>query len=131
MTDNVRKVFDLLGVEPNEKFIIEGLYGTFYFDQHLNINNEYDYPAGFGLQLFINGLYKIIKLPKEPKKKKLRDLTLEEWDKWRRKNCGNCNKCAFNKVNCNISYEKRSWVNNKDIYSDKFLDQEIEVEDDK
>ena len=81
--------------------------------------------------MFINGLYKIIKLPKEPKKKKLRDLTLEEWDKWQRKNCGNCNKCAFNKVNCNISYEKRSWVNNKDIYSDKFLDQEIEVEDDK
>lgn len=66
---------------------------------------------------------------KIPKKKKLRDLTLEEWDKWQRKNCGNCNKCAFNKVNCNISYEKRSWVNNKDIYSDKFLDQEIEVEE--
>ena len=131
MTDNVRKIFDMLGVEPNEKFIIEGLYGTFYFDQHLNINNEYDYPTGFGLQLFINGFYKIIKLSKEPKKKKLRDLTLEEWDKWQRKNCGNCNKCAFNKVNCNISYEKRSWVNNKDIYSDKFLDQEIEVEDDK
>ena len=131
MADNVRKVFDLLGVEPNEKFIIEGLYGTFYFDKHLNINNEYGYPTGFGLQLFINGLYKIIKLPKESKKKKLRDLTLEEWDKWQHKNCGNCNKCAFNKVNCNISYEKRSWVNNKDIYSDKFLDQEIEVEDDK
>ena len=127
MTDNVRKVFDILGVEPNEKFIIEGLYGTFYFDQHLNINNEYDYPTGFGLQLFINGLYKIVKLPK---KKKLRDLTLEEWDKWQRKNCGNCNKCAFNKVNCNISYEKRSWVNNKELYSDKFLDQEIWVEDD-
>ena len=79
----------------------------------------------------IKGEYKIIKLPKEPKKKKLRDFTPEEWDKWQRKNCGNCNKCAFNKVNCNISYEKRSWVNNKDIYSDKFLDQEIEVEDDK
>ena len=128
MTDNVRKIFDILGVEPNEKFIIEGLYGTFYFDQHLNINNEYGYPTGFGLQLFINGLYKIIKLPK---KKKLRDLTTKEWDKWQDKYCGNCNKCAFNIVSCSCSYEKRSWVNNKDIYSDKFLDQEIEVEDDK
>ena len=128
MTDNVRKVFDLLGVEPNEKFIIDGLYGTFYFDQHLNINNEYDYPAGFGLQLFINGLYKIIKLPKEPKKKKLRDLTLEEWDKWKHKNCNKCDKCVFRYVDC---VTKNSWVNNKDIYSDKFLDQEIEVEDDK
>ena len=68
---------------------------------------------------------------KIPKKKKLRDLTLEEWDKWQRKNCiyDNCKKCVFNMVSCNSSYEKRSWVNNKDIYSDKFLDQEIEVEE--
>ena len=128
MTDNVRKVFDLLGVEPNEKFIIEGLYGTFYFDQHLNINNEYNYPTGFGLQAFINGLYKIIKLPKEPKKKKLRDITLEEWDKWKYKNSNKCDKCVFRYVDC---VTKNSWVNNKDLYSDKFLDQEIEVEDDK
>ena len=126
MNDNVRKIFDMLGVEPNEKFIIDGLYGTFYFGQHLNIKNEYSYPTGFGLQLFVNGLYKIIKLPK---KKKLRDLTPEEWDKWQRKNCGNCNKCAFNMVSCSCSYEKRNWVNNKDLYSDKFLDQEIGVED--
>ena len=128
MTDNVRKVFDLLGVEPNEKFIIEGLYGTFYFDQHLNINNEYDYPTGFGLQLFINGLYKIIKLPKEPKKKKLRDLTLEEWDTWKKKICNKCDKCIFINVDC---ITKNSWINHKDLYSDKFLDQELEVEDDK
>ena len=39
MNDNVRKIFDMLGVEPNEKFIIDGLYGTFYFYQHLIINN--------------------------------------------------------------------------------------------
>lgn len=129
MNDNVRKVFDILGVEPNEKFMIDGLYGTFYFDQHLNINNEYDYPTGFGLQLFINGTYKIFKLPKEPKKKKLRDLTPEEWDKWH-KNCGNCSKCIFNKVTCNSSYVNSSWVHHKDLYSDKFLDQEIEVKDD-
>ena len=129
MTYNVRKIFEILGVEPNEKFIIDGLYGTFYFDQHLNINNEYGYPTGFGLQSFINGTYKIFKLPKEPKKKKLRDLTPEEWDKWH-KNCGNCSKCIFNKVACNSSYVNSSWVHNKDLYSDKFLDQEIEVKDD-
>ena len=128
MTDNVRKVFDLLGVEPNEKFIIEGLYGTFYFDQHLNINNEYGYPTGFGLQLFINGLYKIVKLPKEPKKKKLRDLTEKEWFEWKDKNCNKCDKCVFRYVDC---VTKNSWINHKDLYSDKFLDQEIEVEDDK
>lgn len=62
------------------------------------------------------------------RKKKLRDLTPEEWDKWH-KNCGNCSKCIFNKVTCNSSYVKSSWVHNKDLYSDKFLDQEIEVEE--
>ena len=125
MTDNVRKIFDLLGVEPNEKFNIDGLYGTFYFDQHLNINNEYDCPAGFGLQSFINGLYKIIKLPK---KKKLRDLTEKELDKWVNKNCNNtpCDKCIFRNVYC--MSDNGCCIHNKDLYSDKFLDQEIEVE---
>ena len=129
MTDNVRKIFDLLGVEPNEKLITEGLYGTFYFDQHLNINNEYDYPAGFGLQLFINGLYKIIKLPKAPKKKKLRDLTKEEHSKWLEKNCKNniCDKCIFNNVVC--SNADCSWIYHKDLYSDAFLNKEIEAQD--
>ena len=136
MTDNVRKIFDILGVESNEEFKVEGL-GNLCIDSNLNLYIVLPAPTrnmkvNNKLILdIIKGEYKIIKLPKEPKKKKLRDLTLEEWDKWQRKNCGNCNKCAFNKVNCNISYEKRSWVNNKDIYSDKFLDQEIEVEDDK
>ena len=62
------------------------------------------------------------------KKKKLRDLTPEEWNKWREKICPptSCNKCIFNKVMC---YTEYCWVNNKDLYSDKFLDQEIEVEE--
>ena len=127
MTDNVRKIFEILGVEPNEKFIIDGLYGTFYFDQHLNINNEYGYPTGFGLQLFINGTYKIFKLPK---KKKLRDLTPEEWDKWK-EICSytSCSECIFRYVSCIRSDREECWIHHKDLYSDKFLDQEIEVED--
>ena len=126
MNDNVRKVFDILGVEPDEKFMIDGLYGTFYFDQHLNINNEYDYPTGFGLQLFINGLYKIVKLPK---KKKLRDLTAKEWDKWK-EICSytSCSECIFRYVSCIRSDREECWIHHKDLYSDKFLDQEIEVE---
>ena len=129
MNDNVRKIFDLLGVEPNEKFKITGYtYETFYITSGLSIIDNDGKKVEFLLQSLLNGMLKIIKLPK---KKKLRDLTLEEWNKWQLKNCGNCNKCVFNKVNCDISYEKLSWVNNKDIYSDKFLDQEIEVEDDK
>lgn len=62
-------------------------------------------------------------------KKKLRDLTLEEYEKWSDKNCslgGDCNKCIFNNVYCST---ERNWVNHKDIFSDKFLNQEIEVEE--
>ena len=127
MNDNVRKIFDLLGVEPNEKFKITGYtYETFYITSGLSIIDNDGKKVEFLLQSLLNGMLKIIKLPK---KKKLRDLTPEEWDKWQRKNCDNCNKCAFNIVSCDRSYENRSWVNNKDLYSDKFLEQEIEVED--
>ena len=78
-----------------------------------------------------NGADKIIKLPKEPKKKKLRDLTNDEYTKWKIKNCvsvnRNCTNCMFRNANC--SGTNLGWVNNKEVYSDTFLDQEIEVED--
>lgn len=60
--------------------------------------------------------------------KKLRDVTPEEYVEWCRKcKLADCRVCIFNKVNCNIG-SIRSWVENKDLYSDKFLDQTIEVE---
>lgn len=67
------------------------------------------------------------------KKIKLRDLTQEENVKWREKNCtfwGNgwgCNKCIFYNVMC-IANKQKDWIYHKDLYSDKFLDQEIEIE---
>lgn len=133
MTDNVRKIFDMLGVEPNEEFemllgdsakfsykckIDERLQGYYFYGEDWIFFDEL-------LKDLLNGSNTIIKLPK---KKKLRDLTPEEWDKWH-KNCGNCSKCIFNKVACNSSYVKSSWVHNKDLYSDKFLNQEIEVKE--
>lgn len=74
-----------------------------------------------------NDYYEIIS-----NKKKLRDLTEEEWDKWNDencKNCKNCSECIFKNIVCHKSWVETSWVNNKDLYSDKFLDQEIEVEE--
>ena len=61
------------------------------------------------------------------KKKKLRDITEEEWDKWRDKNCYECEKCIFRYIPCTKSSSNNSWCNNKDLYSDRFLNQEIEV----
>ena len=130
MKDNLRKVFDMLGVEPNEIFKVDGYDYKYYIDDNLEIYAIS--PNPYAIIKFTEIFMEIIKNPeriiKIPKKKKLRDLTPEEWDKWHRKNCGNCNKCIFNNVICEKSSENWSWVNNKDLYSDKFLDQEVEVE---
>lgn len=71
---------------------------------------------------------------KEKKKVKLRDLTEEQFKKYcksftRNNNYGNdCDKCVFHNVSCIYWYEN-CWIKHKDLYSDKFLNQEIEIED--
>lgn len=70
----------------------------------------------------------------EKKKVKLRDLTEEQFKKWVLKNCvnydGNCKGCPFQRVQCNSSPSANYWwIRNKDLYSDKFLDQEVEIEE--
>lgn len=61
---------------------------------------------------------------------KLRDLTKEQWDNCNSDICSTirCENCMFYKVYCGTTLEKKSWFNNKDLYSDKFLNQEIEIE---
>lgn len=71
---------------------------------------------------------------KEPKKVKLRDLTKEQYVKWSDENCKKydyyCRGCPFQKVRCDNDENKKDWrIDNKDLYSDKFLDQEIEIEE--
>ena len=61
---------------------------------------------------------------------KLRDLTKEQYEKWLKNNCSVeafCEHCPFFKVSCIKG--NRCWVHYKDLYSDKFLDQEIEIGD--
>lgn len=67
---------------------------------------------------------------KETKKIKLKDMTEEQYKKWNQEHCHeyNCSKCIFNLVRC-MPATKASWVNSKYLYSDKFLNQEIELED--
>ena len=62
-------------------------------------------------------------------KVKLRDLTAEQWDKWY-EDCGDhtlCKKCPFACCGCDTSRSEISWFNHKDMFSDKFFDQEIEI----
>lgn len=132
MTDNVRKVFDILGVKPNEEFKIDNvnLKNHIYFiDERLEVFDEKLNDLDVFLKDLLNGTYEIIKLPK---KKKLRDLTAEEYEKWREKNCTitfkSCTKCPFKSVVC-FPAANNLWLNHKDLYSDKFLNQEIEVKE--
>ena len=62
-------------------------------------------------------------------KKKLRDLTEEEYKKYIDTYCGgnSCSKCIFGIVTCSY-YNTCNWIKNKDLFSDKFLNQEIELE---
>jgi hypothetical protein len=59
------------------------------------------------------------------KKVKLRDVTPEEFERWSDKNCAGCEGCIFRNTQCCGS---ASWVNHKDLFSDKFLDQTIDIE---
>lgn len=61
------------------------------------------------------------------KRIKLKDVTKEELEQWINQNCGNrcCKDCMFK---CTICTGINSWVQNKDLFSDKFLNQEIEIE---
>lgn len=60
--------------------------------------------------------------------KKLKDVTYEELKEWYRINCDNhCNGCIFDNVYCCIINSNHQWIHHKDLYSDKFLNQTIEV----
>lgn len=63
---------------------------------------------------------------KEKQKIKLKDMTMKDYDKWQQKNCKglNCRVCPFRLVRCSVL---EGWISNKDLYSEKFLNQEIEL----
>ena len=65
---------------------------------------------------------------KEKKKIKLRDLTEEQLEKWQLTNCrgDNCKECIFKRVTC-INTSDYCWIKDKSVFSDKFLDQEVEI----
>lgn len=94
------------------------------------IVDENDECFPFILEDFLADNWEIVK---EPKKVKLRDLTEEQYKNWFKNNCpkyDDCRGCPFKKVKC-VNREKKNdwWIRNKDLYSDKFLDREIEIEE--
>lgn len=130
MNDNVKKVFEMLGVEPDEKFIIitkKKFSETLHIDTKLRVLTNTSNIVAEALRCLLTGEWQIVKLPKDVKKKKLRDLTMQEYKKWE-KNCPKtvCTDCPFYNVPC-CTDDLDFWLRHKDLYSDKFLDQEVEV----
>lgn len=75
------------------------------------------------------------------KKVKLRDLTEKQFTKWVKNYCTYnttfCDNCPFKSVNCvclndtnRSKYKDNCRIKHKDLFSDKFLDQEVEIEED-
>lgn len=135
MNDNAKKIFEMLGIEPNQEFKIKDSgddywHHRYFFDEDLtlkfldNSSKEWLFASSDTFMGLVKGTYTIVKFPK---KKKLRDITIEEYTTWKTKNCSKCKNCIFKNVNCS-EYSAGCWINNKDLYSDKFLDQEVEVE---
>jgi len=66
-------------------------------------------------------------------KKKLKNITVEEYKEFGDTNegcqCNCCDGCPFQRVICDYN-QIACWIYNKDLYSDKFLNQEIEIEKD-
>ena len=92
MNDNVKTVFKLLGVEPNERFkikvgnnITEGFY---FLDETLAIynvknimgfNDDVDKIKQGILRLLLTGMYQIVKVSKKIKMRDLDKITYKNW----------------------------------------------------
>ena len=65
-------------------------------------------------------------------KKKLRDITKEEFRTWASNYCKIyglcCTGCPFKAVQCLGDRNELPWYDNKEMFSDKFLNQEIDIE---
>lgn len=136
MNDNVKKIFEMLGIEPNQEFKIKDSgddywHHRYFFDEDLtlkfidNHSKEWLFASSDTFMGLVKGTYTIVKLPK---KKKLRDWTIDDLKKWTNVNCKEltCDGCLFRNVFCS-AYGIRVWIKHKDLYSDKFLDQEVEI----
>ena len=99
----------------------------YYHIENNHIINEIGDLYTFGVEADI--LQDDWEIVRETKKVKLRDLTKEQYKKYE-KSCEEriCAKCPFVVVECN-SQNSNCWFYHKDLYSDKFLDQKIEIKE--
>lgn len=66
-------------------------------------------------------------------KKQVKELSLTEYRQWVYENCDDTclqSSCPFFSVNC-TSWSSGCWVNHKELYSEVFLAQEVEIPESK
>ena len=126
MNENVRKVFDMLGIKPNTWFRVDGIKEKIFINEDLIIKDEEGFFRDKLLRPILTGEYKIIKLSD---KQHIGDLNCNMID---------CKCCPLNSINCFFGdtsitlYEKLRQhyfrFQNKEIYDllKKRLDEEIE-----
>lgn len=125
------------GKKITSKYLKECGYQYIYYRDKTMFENKGGYWHLTNCELIESDDWEVVK---ETKKVKLRDLTEEQFTKWVENYCAYngayCGDCLFKSVNCvslNDTYwikrKNNCWLYHKDLYSDKFLDQEIEVED--
>ena len=103
---------------------------------HINEKNHVVYGKGnfYSVGLETNILQDDWEIVEEKKKVKLRDLTEEQLKRWQWLICSSdkCNGCPFSKLLGNKKdgciYNVYYCIKDKSVFSDKFLDQEIEIE---
>lgn len=129
MSEQAKQVFNILGIEPDEKFKIKcgdkEYDNLFHFTKDFKCIDEYKTNFGDMLNKILTGEYTIIKLSKM---KKIKCLTKKEFSNWKDKHCKDleCKNCPFCATNC-YAFLPTNWLDFKDRYSDKFLNQEVEV----
>ena len=126
MTDNVRKVFDMLGIEPCTWFRVDGIKEKIFINEDLVIEDEEGFFRNKLLRPILTGQYKIIKLSD---KQHVGDLTCRMID---------CKHCPLDSIICSFGddsttlYEKLMQhylhFQNKEVYDlfKKHLDKELE-----
>ena len=107
---------------------------------YINSYGKFETQSGRHFEIILDGLYDLEhnnrEIAKETKKVKLRDMCGVQFEEWAKKNCTKlaedyCDNCPFQKVQCyNDDRVNNIWYLNKGLYSDEFLNQEIEIEED-
>ena len=127
MNENVRKIFDMLGIKPCVWFRVDGIKEKMFINEDLIIEDEEGFFRDKLLRPILTGQYKIIK---RSDKQHVGDLTCRMID------C--CKHCPLYIINCTVGDDSRTLYEkleqhylrfqNKEIYDflKKRLDEELE-----